>query len=111
MHAPGASVALETPARLETIRHQQPALALGLISDWHLRNVMERLGSELFMPLDCDLAAIVYDPPAPGFPHVAVLFDADGEVITVRPVKSIDEGEAALASLVVEFTSEQRATA
>jgi len=60
------------------------------------------------MPLDCDLAAVVYDPPAPGFPHIAVLFDAGGEVIAVRPVGA---GEEALVSLVSEFTNEQRATA
>jgi hypothetical protein len=62
------------------------------------------------MPLDCDLAAVVYDPPAPGFPHIAVLFDANGEVITVRAVESIGAGEAALVSLVSAFTNEQRAT-
>ena len=49
--------------------------------------------------------------PAPGFPHVAVLFDADGEVIAVRPVEPIGAGEEALVSLVSEFTNEQRATA
>ena len=48
---------------------------MGLISDGIFGNVIERLGSELFMPLDCDLAAVVYDPPAPGFPHMAVLFE------------------------------------
>ena len=42
---------------------------------------------------------------------MAVLFDADGEVITVCAVESIEAGEAALASLVGELTSEQRATA
>ena len=63
------------------------------------------------MPLDCDLAAVVYDPPAPGLPHMAVLFDADGEVIAVRPVESIGAGEAALVNLVGELTNEQRATA
>src|SRR3954447_7851176 len=93
------------------MRHQQPAVALGLISERHLRSVIERLESELFMPLDCDLAAVVYDPPVPGLPHMAILFDADGEVITVRAVESIEAGEAALASLVGELTSEQRATA
>ncbi len=62
------------------------------------------------MPLDCDLAAVVYDPPAPGFPHMAVLFDADGEVIAVR--SSIHwHVRVALVSLVSEFTNEQRATA
>src|SRR3954454_11004640 len=93
------------------LRYPQRAVTLGLISGSHLRNVTERLGSELFMPLDCDLAAVVYDPPAPGFPHMAVLFDADGEVIAVRPVESIGAGEEALVSLVSEFTNEQRATA
>ena len=63
------------------------------------------------MPLDCDLAAVVYDPPVPGLPHIAVLFDADGEFIALRAVESIDAGEAALASLVGELTSEQRSTA
>ena len=57
------------------------------------------------MPLDCDLAAVVYDPPAPGLPHMAVLFDSDGEVIAVRPVGSIGAGEEALVSLVSEFTT------
>jgi len=42
---------------------------------------------------------------------MAVLFDADGEVIAVRSVESIGAGEAALVSLVSEFTNEQRATA
>ena len=96
---------------MSALRYPQPALTLCLISDIHLRNVTERLGSELIMPLDCDLAAVVYDPPVPGLPHMAVLFDADGEVITVRAVESIEAGEAALASLVCELTSEQRATA
>src|SRR3954467_10486268 len=93
------------------LRYPQRAVTLGLISGSHLRNVTERLGSELFMPLDCDLAAVVYDPPVPGLPHMAVLFDADGEVITVRAVESTEAGEAARASLVCELTNEQRTTA
>jgi hypothetical protein len=59
------------------------------------------------MPLDCDLAAVVYDPPVPGLPHIAVLFDADGEFISLRAVESIDAAEAALASLVGELTTER----
>ena len=77
---------------MSALRYPQPALTLCLISDIHLRNVTERLGSELIMPLYCDLAAVVYDPPMPGLPHMAVVFDADGEVITVRAVKSIERG-------------------
>jgi hypothetical protein len=59
---------------------------------------------------DPDLTAIVYDPPAAGLPHMAVLLDADGSVVAVRPVDSIDEGEAALARLLSELTCEHRAT-
>jgi hypothetical protein len=60
---------------------------------------------------DADLVAVVYDPPAPGFPYMAALFDPAGELIAVRPVDSIDAGEAALAVLVGELTREQRASA
>jgi hypothetical protein len=60
---------------------------------------------------DADLIAVVYDPPASGLPHIAVLFDPAGELIAAQPVQSIDAGEAALASLVGELTDEQRASA
>jgi hypothetical protein len=62
------------------------------------------------MQADADLTAVVYDPPAPGLPHMAVLLDPDGEVVAVRPVQSIEAGEAALASLVGKITND-RATA
>ena len=61
------------------------------------------------MPADADLTAVVYDPPAEGLPHIAVLFDAAGEVIALCPVSSIDQGEAALANLVGRLASEERA--
>jgi hypothetical protein len=60
---------------------------------------------------DADLTAVVYDPPVPDLPHMAVLFDARGEVVAVRPVESIDAGEAALANLVENLTAEQQQTA
>jgi len=60
---------------------------------------------------DADLTAAVYDPPAAGLPHIAVLFDPDGEVIAIRPVESIDAGEAALASLVEQIAADRHATA
>jgi len=37
------------------------------------------------MPLDCDLAAVVYDPPVPGLPHMAVLFDAMARSLRCAP--------------------------
>jgi len=63
------------------------------------------------MRADFDLAAVVYDPPAPGLPHMAVLFDGERAVIAVQPVESIDAGKAALAHLVGELVGEQSATA
>jgi hypothetical protein len=63
------------------------------------------------MHADCDLAAVVYDPPAPGFPHMAVLFDGERAVIAVQPVESIDAGEAALARLVGELVGDETASA
>ena len=91
------------------MRHQQPALTLCLMSDIHLRNVIRttRIGvvhAPRLRPRRCSLR-----PSRARLASQAVLFDADGEVITVRAVKSM--GEAALASLVGELTSEQRATA
>lgn len=63
------------------------------------------------MHADCDLAAVVYDPPAPGFPHMAVLFDGERAVIAVQPVELIDAGEAALARLVGELVGDETASA
>ena len=93
------------------MRHQQPALTLCLMSDIHLRNVIRttRIGvvhAPRLRPRRCSLR-----PSRARLASQAVLFDADGEVITVRAVESIEAGEAALASLVGELTSEQRATA
>ncbi len=65
----------------------------------------------MLMPHDCDLAAVVYDPPAPDFLHMAVLFDAEGEVIAVRPVESIGAGEEALVNLVGQRARDRLARA
>src|SRR4051794_14193416 len=56
---------------------------------------------------EADLTAAVYDPPAPGMPHIAVLFDADGLVVA-RPVESIDAGEAELAKLFRQIATKLR---
>jgi hypothetical protein len=45
--------------------------------------------SELFMPLDCDLAAVVATLPRRAFPTWPFYSTAYGEVIAVRPVESI----------------------
>ena len=74
-------------------------------------DVEDNLSREPLMCCDADLTAVVYDPPAPNLPHMAVLFDAGGEVVAVRPVESIDAGEAALANLVEHLTAEQQQTA
>ena len=57
------------------------------------------------MHLDAEFIAAVYDPPAPGLPYVAVLFDGDGALVAVSPVELIEAGEAALACLVGEVAS------
>src|SRR4051794_29444626 len=63
------------------------------------------------MLAEARLTAAVYDPPASGLPHIAVLFDAEGDVIAVRTAGSIDEGEAALANLIADISATQHATA
>ena len=55
------------------------------------------------MSFEADLNAVVYDPPAPGFPHLAVLFGRDERVLTLRVVPSIEAGEAFLQAAVVEL--------
>ena len=83
----------------------------GLIMTQLFLNVDHDLSREPLMCRDADLTAVVYDPPAPDLPHMAVLFDAGGKVVAVRPVESIDAGEAALANLVEHLTAEQQQTA
>jgi hypothetical protein len=91
--------------------NQHPASFLHLIVTGLFGTSREDSDREPFMCPDADLTAVVYDPPAPGFPHMAVLFDADGEVVAVRPVESIAAGEAVVASLIGEAASEEQVTA
>src|SRR5918993_5404341 len=88
-----------------------PARSLRLIVTRLLSTSRPPCPGEPFMCPDADRTAVVYDPPAPDLPHMAVLFDAGGEVVAVRPVESIDAGEAALANLVENLTAEQQQTA
>jgi hypothetical protein len=41
---------------------------------------------------------VVYDPPDPGLPHIAVVV-MDGKVICAEAVESVKEGDALLARL------------
>lgn len=50
------------------------------------------------------IASIVYDPPAQGFPYLAVLFDVDGEVLVARAVPSREAGEALIISVMNEMS-------
>lgn len=54
------------------------------------------------------IATIVYDPPAPGFPHIAVLFDTNGEVMAARAVPSREAGEAFIAGIMTDLGVPQR---
>ena len=46
------------------------------------------------------MRAVVYDPPLPAYPHIAVVFDTEGEVLVSRVVPSRDEGEAFLGQVM-----------
>ena len=48
--------------------------------------------------------AIVYDPPAPGFPYLAVVFKSDGEVLVARSVPSREAGEDMIEEVFEEFS-------
>jgi hypothetical protein len=41
----------------------------------------------------------VYDPPRSGLPHVAVIFDDDGTVVTAQECFSVQDGESLIEHL------------
>ncbi len=55
------------------------------------------------------LNGIVYDPPAAGFPYVAVVFKPDGEVLVARSVATREAGEAIIATSLAEFNRQRKA--
>jgi hypothetical protein len=55
------------------------------------------------------MKAVVYDPPGPGFPYLAVIFRADGEVLIARSVQSHAQGESLIAKVVAEFEAAKAA--
>jgi hypothetical protein len=46
------------------------------------------------------MRAVVYDPPLPSYPHLAVVFDTEGEVLVSKVVPSREEGEAFLGEVM-----------
>ena len=52
---------------------------------------------------------IVYDPPASGFPHIAVMFDTRGEVLCARVVSSREEGEQLIQNVAADFVAAKNA--
>jgi hypothetical protein len=53
------------------------------------------------------LTAIVYDPPATGFPFLAVMFDHNGEVLVARAVPSQEAGEQLLANVASDIAAQR----
>ena len=45
---------------------------------------------------------VVYDPPAPGLPYLAVVLHK-GEVVVARAVPSVQAGESLIASVFQSF--------
>ncbi|ENU99359.1 hypothetical protein [Acinetobacter variabilis] len=54
------------------------------------------------------MSAIVYDPPSNEFPHLAVIFNDQGEVIVSIPCASITEGESFIEQALKDFTVETK---
>jgi hypothetical protein len=53
------------------------------------------------------ITSTIYDPPAHGFPYLAVLFSPDGEVLTARAVPNREAGEALILSVLNEFSGKR----
>ena len=46
------------------------------------------------------MKAVVYDPPLPSYPYLAVVFDTEGEVLVSKVVPSRPVGEAFLGQVM-----------
>ena len=51
------------------------------------------------------MKAVIYNPPTPGEPYLAVLFSEDGTILTVAAVGSPNEGETLLSEMACRITS------
>lgn len=50
------------------------------------------------------MKGVVYDPPGPGLPYLAVVLH-DGEVVVSRAVTSVAAGEALIAKVFQDFAA------
>ena len=48
---------------------------------------------------------VLYDPPSPGHPALAVVFSSEGQVLTTRIVPSTGSLEVIMAELITEVRS------
>jgi len=51
------------------------------------------------------ITGAVYEPPLPGLPFVAVMFDTKGEVLAARVVPSRAAGDAMLKEVTEQFVA------
>lgn len=51
------------------------------------------------------MRAVVYGPPGPGLPYLAVILNSENEVVSARAVPSVAAGEALIAKTVAEFNA------
>ncbi|TWS07794.1 hypothetical protein FJD35_24240 [Pseudomonas mandelii] len=49
-----------------------------------------------------NMKGVVYDPPGPGLPYLAVVLN-NGEVVVARSVSSVAAGEAMIAKVFSDF--------
>jgi hypothetical protein len=57
------------------------------------------------------ITAVVYSPPRPDLPHLAVSFGPDGEVIAARTMPSLAAAEAFIEDIMTQFAKERGAKA
>lgn len=48
-------------------------------------------------------SGVVYDPPRPDLPYLAVIFKPEGEVLTALAVASVEAGEALIKKTLLDF--------
>lgn len=48
------------------------------------------------------LRGVIYDPPMPEFPFLAVVFNLDGDVLAARAVPDVLTGEKLIAEIIAE---------
>lgn len=55
------------------------------------------------------LKGVVYDPPRPGLPYIAVVLDDDNQVVSADSVPSVAAGEALIAEVFARFKADKEA--